>query len=136
MPTIAHLLLSRPARCGLAVMGCSLLLSGCAALGGFPGSKPGGVVDGGQGQTLDENLSGFLAQAPVGAVITLAESPWGRDVEVMADEPYHAASGRECRKLQVISASDATRRVVACETEEGWESQRLVTDMLSAGSTR
>lgn len=117
----------------MAVVVIALLLGGCAATGG---GQPGSVIQGGQGQALDENLNGFLTQAPGGAVITLVESPWGRDVEVVADEPYHSASGRECRRLSVTSASAGPQQAVACETAQGWETQRLVTEMLSTGSTR
>ncbi|PMR70769.1 hypothetical protein CR158_03110 [Halomonas heilongjiangensis] len=136
MSRIVQLLLRRPARNGVVVLGLAMLLGGCAAPGGFSGSQPGGVVQGGRGQPLDENLSGFLSRSPGGAVITLAESPWGRDVEVVADEPYHAASGRECRRLSIVSASTGPQQAVACESAQGWETQRLVTEMLSTGSAR
>ncbi len=136
MSRIVQFLRKRPARNGMAVLGLALLLGGCAAPGGFFASQPGGVVQGGRGQPLDENASDFLSQSPGGAVTTLAESPWGRDVEVVADEPYHAASGRKCRRLSVVSASTGPQQAVACETTQGWETQRLVTEMLSTGSAR
>lgn len=121
----------RPGALGLiAVLG--LALAGCAA----PGAQPGGVAHSTQGDALDENLNGFLAQAPAGAVISLAESPWGENVEVIADEGYFSASGRECRKLQIMSGSDSVRQAVACETSDGWESRRLVTESTTAGRIR
>jgi len=111
-----------------------LALAGCAAPGGQPG--PGSVIQGAKGHALDENLNGFLAQSPAGSVISLAESPWGANVDVVADEPYYAASGRECRKLQVMAASGTVRQAVACETASGWESRRLITEAASARGTR
>lgn len=111
-----------------------LALAGCAAPGGQPG--PGSVIQGAPGRALDENLNGFLAQAPAGSVITLAESPWGANVEVIADERYLAASGRECRKLRITTSSGSARQAVACETASGWESRRLVTQATGSGGVR
>lgn len=121
----------RPAALGLIAM-LGLALAGCAA----PGAQPGGVAHTTQGDALDENLNGFLAQSPAGAVISLDESPWGENVEVIADERYFSASGRECRQLQVMSGSDSVRRAVACETDSGWESRRLITESTTAGRIR
>ncbi|WP_416137650.1 DVU3141 family protein [Halomonas sp. HK25] len=111
----------------------SLTLAGCATQGA--GSGPG-TVQGAQGHALDENLNGFLAQAPAGAVISVAESHWGPNVEVIADESYFSASGRECRQLRVMASSGATHQAVACETASGWESRRLITDSSSTGGNR
>lgn len=120
-----------------AVLG--LTLAGCATQGSLSGPPPGGTVQGAQGHVLDENLNGFLAQAPAGAVISLAESPWGASVDIIADEPYYAASGRQCRRLQVMSTSGAIRQAVACEAVSGWQARRLVTSSHAtsgAGRTR
>lgn len=136
MPTIAQSLLSRPSRRGLAVIGFATLLGGCVAQGGYSELQPGGVFHGSHGRVLDENLNGFLSQAPAGAVISLAESPWGSHVEITADAPYFAASGRECRRLHIVSVNTGARRAVACEAADGWVAQRLITDALSVGSTR
>jgi len=103
-------------------------LTGCASLSPTP-QEGGSVVTGGQqGRALDANLSGFLAQSSANAVTTLASSPWGPGVSVRAEAPYHAASGRTCRRL-VIQASgiNQARQAVACESANGWKSRRLVT---------
>jgi hypothetical protein len=118
----------------LAMLG--LTLAGCAAQSSAPGAQPGGVVQGAKGHALDENLNGFLAQSPAGSVISLAESPWGANVEVIADERYLAASGRECRKLRITTSSGSARQAVACETASGWESRRLVTEGTGSGGVR
>lgn len=123
----------RPAALGL-LAALGLALAGCAAPGAQPG--PGGVVQGAKGHALDETLNGFLAQSPAGAVVSLAESPWGAGVEVIADERYLAASGRECRKLRIITGSGSARQAVACETAGGWESRRLVTQGTGSGGVR
>ncbi|QFU01739.1 hypothetical protein FIU83_08815 [Halomonas sp. THAF5a] len=81
-----------------------------------------------QGRALDANLSGFLAQSSPDAVITLANSPWGSDVTVTGGAPYHAASGRTCRRLIIEGGRRGEMRyAVACETPDGWTSRRLVT---------
>ncbi|GHE20576.1 hypothetical protein GCM10017767_10970 [Halomonas urumqiensis] len=114
-----------------------LALTGCAAQSGMSDLSAGGTVSGAPGTALDENLNGFLAQAPAGAVVNLAESPWGANVEVIADAPYFSASGRECRKLRIVTANASNRQAVACETAEGWQARRLVTDATATtGSAR
>jgi hypothetical protein len=129
--TICNGYLRGPALGLIAMLGLSL--AGCATQGAYDGPPAGGTVQGAQGTPLDENLNGFLAQAPAGAVISLAESPWGAGVEVIADEPYHAASGRECRQLRVMASDGATRQAVACQAADGgWEARRLVTDSLAS----
>lgn len=136
MSRIVQFLLSRTTRRGVVVLAIASLLGGCASHGGFSGAQPGGVVQGGQGQALDQDLAGFLTQSPAGGVTTLPESPWGRGVEVTAEAPYDAASGRVCRRLTLLSADSDVRQAVACETSGGWEAQRLVTEVLSTGSAR
>lgn len=95
-----------------------------------PAPQEGGSVVAGQqpGRALDANLSGFLAQSSPGAVITLAESPWGAGVTIIGGAPYHAASGRTCRRLTIEgSRRGETYQAVACEALDGWKSRRLVT---------
>ncbi|RTQ97932.1 DVU3141 family protein [Halomonas nitroreducens] len=111
----------------------SLGLSGCSSLSATPPAETGSVMAGGaHGRALDANLSGFLAQSAPEAVTTLATSPWGPGVTVRAEAPYHAASGRTCRRLHIEGGgSGQARQAVACESPDGWQSRRLVTQ--SAG---
>lgn len=77
----------------------------------------------------DEGLNSFLSQAPASGILNVARSPWGDNVEVVADESYLAASGRECRKLRVVSAGGgSTRSALVCEAPNGWVNQRVVTE--------
>lgn len=111
----------------------SVALSSCALQPGSPGPQAGGTVHGSQGSLLDANLSGFLEQAPPGAVTDLAESPWGANVVVSAQAPYYAASGRVCRHLRVESTRGPLTPQVACETTSGeWIVHRQVTEALAA----
>jgi hypothetical protein len=111
------------------VLLAGLALAGCVS----QPSAPGSLVGEGRGNPVGDDISGFLAQAPAGAVMQLAESPWGRNVQLTADIPYYAASGTECRRVQVIGPSQAVRDALACATPSGWTSRRLVTGTSPAG---
>lgn len=49
----------------------------------------------------------------------LADSPWGANVQVMAEQPYFAASGRSCRQLQVSQPNGNTQQHIACQLNNG-----------------
>ncbi|PXY00355.1 DVU3141 family protein [Halomonas sp. LBP4] len=115
------------------------VLGGCALQPAPQSKDAGSVVAGGErGKRLGANLSGFLGQSSGGAAIQLAESPWGRDVEVVADTSYFAASGRPCRELTVRHAGrQAEQGAIACETATGaWVVRRQVTQALTQGGAR
>ncbi|MBB3140780.1 DVU3141 family protein [Halomonas organivorans] len=119
------------------LMALTLGLTGCAALQP-PAMQSGSVMaDANDGQPLGDNLNGFLSQSAPGSALALDNSPWGGNVQVMADAPYYAASGRTCRQLQVTQLrSGNVRFEVACQLANGqWVSQRLVTQTES-GRTR
>lgn len=75
------------------------------------------------------DLNGFLEQAPAGGVLTLSVSPWGENVDIIADEAYFAASGRACRKLRIVSGYDTMQKALVCKSANGWVKQRSVTQM-------
>ncbi|MFG6668561.1 DVU3141 family protein [Halomonas sp. HNIBRBA4712] len=106
-----------------------MLLSGCSTYPTSSGTQsPQYVLNNDNAETIgNEPLSAFLESAPTGGILSVAASPWGANVEVVADERYLAASGRECRQLQIVSAQAATRRALACKTPNGWVNQRVVT---------
>ncbi|MDW7748824.1 DVU3141 family protein [Halomonas sp.] len=110
------------------------VLSGCALQPAGLSQSAGSVVAGSdQGKPVDANLSGFLDQAPPGAVTDLAESPWGANVMVSVEAPYYAASGRVCRQMRIESARGPVTPQVACETAGGdWVVRRQVTQALAA----
>lgn len=128
----AHPLTGNARRWLLAV---SLLaaLGGCAMPAAQQGDASGSVVAGSdQGKPVDANLSGFLEQAPPGAVTDLPTSPWGANVMVSVEAPYYAASGRVCRKMRIESARGPVAPQVACETASGqWAVRRQVTQALA-----
>lgn len=120
--------LTRPARMLLAALSVAVV-SGCAT--NYPsGSQqaPQYVLTNDAASLLeDESLNQFLSRAPTSGVINLVRSPWGDNVEVIADSAYLAASGRKCRQLRVVEAGGSARGALVCETPNGWVNQRLVT---------
>lgn len=128
---------ARGRRCATALLiTLAVALSGCAAQQGQ--NTSGSVIDGSQGTPLGANLNGFLSQSAPGSTVVLQQSPWGGSVEVMADAPYYAASGRTCRQLQIMNLQrSGMRSAVACETTDGsWVSQRLVTNIQAGGASQ
>ncbi|NWN83360.1 MAG: hypothetical protein HLX48_10305 [Halomonas sp.] len=110
-------------------------LSGCVLPNAQQGPGSGVVISQGQsGTPLDANLSGFLEQAPPGAVTDLPTSPWGPNVVVSAEAPYPAASGRICRHVRVDTAHGPVSPQVACKGAQGWEARRLVTEVRTGGA--
>lgn len=106
-----------------------VLLAGCAQ---SPFSSQYGdhgyVLSGDTAKPIQNaTLNGFLEKTPGNSVVTAASSPWGNDVEVTAESSYFAASGRECRKLRIVTVSQNIRQALVCRTDSGWAEQRLVT---------
>ncbi|MDX1714761.1 DVU3141 family protein [Vreelandella venusta] len=129
-------LLTRPARMLLAALSVAVV-SGCATYPNSTQQQAQYVLNTDSAKLLgDDNLNGFLSQAPAGAVMNLVYSPWGDNVEIIADAPYLAASGRECRRLRVVeSGSGAAGTALTCETPNGWVNQRVLSPSISATST-
>ncbi|EAR21668.1 DVU3141 family protein [Nitrococcus mobilis] len=68
----------------------------------------------------------FLASAPAGGRVVLADSPWGPEATVYAHAPYYAASGRTCREL-TIELTSTRRPGLVCQLPHGaWESVRVL----------
>ncbi len=108
------------------------LLSGCATQYPQDDAASAGYVLNQDSATPIQNadLNGFLEQAPAGSVISLAESPWGAGVDVSAGQPYMAASGRECRRLDVMG-QQSQQKALVCQTDNGWVHQRAVTESIA-----
>lgn len=111
----------------------ALLLSGCATQ--YPrgdAASAGYVLNQDSARPIqDTNLNGFLEQAPAGSVINLAQSPWGAGVDVAAGQAYLAASGRQCRRLQVMGGQQPQRDALVCRAANGWVDQRVITESTS-----
>ena len=68
----------------------------------------------------------MLSREPAGTSAHLEQSPWGENVGVVLQAPYHAASGRICRGVAV--ASDGLHRsALVCQRHDGtWEPVRVL----------
>ena len=79
----------------------------------------------------NSELSQFLNADTANAAV-LASSPWGPKIQIMAEQPYFAASGRTCRTLQVSRPDDSTQQHIACKADNGnWTLTRPVTRLLN-----
>lgn len=105
------------------------LLAGCAQTSlNSSTNEQGYVLSGDSAKPIqNDTLNGFLDQTPGNSAVTAAQSPWGNNVEVVAEARYFAASGRECRKLRIVTPSQQTRQALVCRGPNGWSEQRLVT---------
>jgi hypothetical protein len=100
---------------------CLALLSGCA-IGGVTlwGCGPAEVAPqnpGGRVEAADDAERQILAQAeglPAGQKTTVA------GMTVVADEPYHAASGNTCRWLSISAGNGTGARRLACSDGASW----------------
>ncbi|CAH1043959.1 DVU3141 family protein [Halomonas sp. TD01] len=128
--------LTRPARMLLAALSVAVV-SGCATYPNSTQQQAQYVLNTDSARLLgDDNLNGFLSQAPAGAVMNLVRSPWGDNVEIIAGAPYLAASGRACRQLRVTEAGgSAARTALTCETPNGWVNQRVLSQSTSVTSS-
>ncbi|GAA3712616.1 hypothetical protein GCM10022421_19910 [Oceanisphaera sediminis] len=99
------------------------IISGCA-------SQQQGT-HGAQQAINNSELNQYLSSATANAAV-LASSPWGPKVQIMAGQPYFAASGRTCRKLQVSQPNGNTQHQIACKADTGnWTLTRPVTQLLT-----
>ncbi|WP_353979050.1 DVU3141 family protein [Salinicola endophyticus] len=88
---------------------------------------------------LGPEISTFLDNATPGSIAAFPKSPWGSNVSVIVQERYFAASGRLCAHLDIARESGAAlhQAEVACLVKNnGWFSQRLVTQVLPATSNQ
>lgn len=110
-------------------LAATTLLAGCAQspFTSSP-SEQGYVLSADSARPIQsDTLNGFLEQSPGSSAVTVADSPWGENAEVVAESHYFAASGRECRQLRIVTASQQTRQALVCRTDNGWAEQRQVT---------
>lgn len=99
------------------LLGCALLLSGCAMSPDKPqgeGAEIVSLVD--EPATPEQQLLQLMGTAASGEVILLRDG-----VSARLDSLYTAASGRNCRPARLQFADGRTQRQLACETGGGWE---------------
>lgn len=122
-----HLHIKQMLKYSLLVLGI-VTATGCATQrGGL--DQPG---YGGHQTALSAQLNDYLSSAATGSATTIAQTPWGDNVLVLANQPYYAASGRTCRELEVTLSTGSTQHHIACQTgDTSWASVRPVTHLLN-----
>lgn len=103
---------------------CCTLTLGIIVSSGCAGFSPLTSAD----TQINSELAQYLNSGTHQAIV-LNNSPWGANVQLVADAPYFAASGHECRVLQIELASDATKQEVACKVKNQWQFTRLLTSL-------
>ncbi len=121
-----------------ATAGLAILIAGCAT--DYPISTGSGSqnLSSLRGTApLSADVSAFLDTAAIGGVMSVASSPWGSNVEVVASERYFSASGLTCRHLTVSNGRDLPGKELACRTSKTgaakqgtWVTQRLIVGLL------
>lgn len=82
------------------ILASTLLLVGCAQ---WPSLPLGGSADNDAKNREAEQvtLNKLLTREPANTLVSLTNSPWGPNVQVLLHETYAAASGRNCRRLTI-----------------------------------
>lgn len=113
------------------IVGLSLLISGVLGCAVSPGERLSGedaTPSTSQSRLLQAEIGRFIEDAATGAVLLVASSPWGDEVEITTAALYDAASGRQCRDLSVQSQHIAAMPAIVCRIHSGqWESVRPIT---------
>jgi len=149
---VVWLRVKRPHRGGIiALLALLGVLSGCARMPSMadfqhafqtdasaPQAAPVAGAVPAQGQTPDPVLA-FVAAAAPGASGVVVEPSTNHRLLVVAEEPYHAASGFLCRRFRV-STSKATapmRTRLACRDPSGhWARHKLLVNPESLAGSR
>lgn len=105
---------------GLAVgsLGVVLLLAACAETGTAPTAGAEGPP-----APISDPVVAFAASAGAGAEETVTLPSTGQTVRLRLVRSYAAASGRECREVQMGTGSGSASRLL-CSAGTGWREAR------------
>lgn len=107
----------------IALLGGLLLLAACAETTTEPTAAAGGPV-----APITDPVVAFAASAGPGAEDTVTLPSTGQTVRLRLVRAYAAASGRECREVQVGAGTGSTSRLL-CGAGNGWrEARPLIRD--------
>lgn len=110
------------------------LLSACSANPNpstYSASTPSGTAPA-TAVVQNVELNAFLTTAPANGSLYLADSRWGGGIDIIVEQRYFAASGRQCRKALLMAPEQIDRSVLLCEVSQGnWAEVRPVTELLS-----
>lgn len=102
----------------LGMLGVALLLTACADTGTAP-------TQGAEGPPapISDPVVAFAANAGTGAEETVTLPSTGQTVRLRLVRSYAAASGRECREVQMGTGSGSASRLL-CSAGTGWREAR------------
>jgi len=100
------------------LLGLVLLLAGCAESGIAPTQGAEGPI-----APITDPVVAFAASAGPGSQETVTLPSTGQTVQLRLVRAYTAASGRECREVQVGSGSTPDSRLL-CRAGTGWREAR------------
>lgn len=99
----------------LLLSGCNTLAVNSPSLANELNEQPAPVV----ASALDQFLNAAAPQASA----LVADTPWGKQLEISAAAPYFAASGLICRQLSV---GEQQHKALVCQQSNGrWTPSRL-----------
>lgn len=100
------------------MLGIALLMAGCAETGVAPAPGAEGPV-----APISDPVVAFAASAGPGAEETVTLPSTGQTVRLRLVRAYAAASGRECREVQMGTGSGSASRLL-CGAGTGWREAR------------
>jgi hypothetical protein len=107
-------------------------ISGCSAQRNIPSLPADTGSDQRIQRALSSDLNTYLSSTNNINSIYLAQSPWGSNVWVLAQQPYFAASGRTCRELTITSAIENISYAIVCQVDQdSWNTVRPITRLLN-----
>ena len=108
------------------ILMCATFLVGCAQWSSLTLDKSTKVTE---GQAVESvSFSRLLDHEPANTLVTLSNSPWGSNVQVLLHETYAAASGRNCRRL-TVEPEGQSYPALACQhpkKDQDWVPVRLL----------
>ena len=109
------------------VLGCMLLLAGCTSAAVDPVVTPGEAL-----APISDPVVAFAASAGPGAEETVTLPSTGQTVRLRLVRAYMAASGRECREVQIGTGGGSATRLL-CRAGTGWREARPLLRNANAG---
>ncbi|HWT08281.1 MAG TPA: DVU3141 family protein [Roseomonas sp.] len=100
------------------LLGAVLLLAGCAETGVAPAPGAEAAV-----APISDPVVAFAASAGPGAQETVTLPSTGQTVQLRLVRAYAAASGRECREVQMGTGGGSSSRLL-CSAGTGWREAR------------
>ena len=100
------------------LLGVVLLLAGCAETGVAPAPGAEAAI-----APISDPVVAFAASAGAGSQETVTLPSTGQTVQLRLVRAYAAASGRECREVQMGTGSGSSTRLL-CSAGTGWREAR------------